>query len=101
MIPISAYFSRRGPKREIQSNQASCTHTPSTTDSYSCYVSAELSFIQLDLCEKTPICQFMYLYLQYEIILQHIRFTELKCVYNCMEQSIFSGSQCSEVVAAP
>ena len=69
MIPISAYFSRRGPKREIQSNQASCTHTPSTTDSYSCYVSAELSFIQLDLCEKTPICQFMYLYLQYEIIL--------------------------------
>ena len=69
MIPISAYFSRRGPKREIQSNQASCTHTPSTTDSYSCYVSAELSFIQLDLCEKIPICQFMYLYFQYEIIL--------------------------------
>ncbi len=51
MITISAYFSRRGPKREIQSNQASCTHTPSTTDSY---VSAEFSFIQFDLCEKTP-----------------------------------------------
>ncbi len=82
------------------------TYTPSTTDSYSCYVSAELFFlIQLDLCEKTPNCQFVYLYLQYEIILEkkkkHVRFTELKRVYKCMEQSIFASSQCSEVVAAP
>ncbi len=41
-------ISCRGP--EIQSNPA-CTHTSNTTDSYSCYVSAEFSLI----CEKTPI----------------------------------------------
>ncbi len=89
---------------EIQSNPASYTHTPTrTTDSYSCYnyASADFSFIQLDLCEKTPNYKLMYLFLQYEMILWHVCFAELKSVYNCMEQRICPSSYYSEVVVVP
>ncbi len=40
LLQISAYFSCRRPKKKIQSNPASYTHTPNTADSYSWFVSA-------------------------------------------------------------
>ena len=87
---ISAYISCRGPKREIQSNPASYTHTPNTTDSYSCY-SAEFSFTQVDLCEKHQIIRLC-------TSMSTCMFHRVK---ECLEQSIFPSSYCSEVVVVP